>query len=167
MRERHGILFLFSAFPGITPARAGKTSLHFILIRSSRDHPRSYGKDRRPAELWTCVLGSPPLVRERQFDKAYKRFHIRITPARAGKTSTSSIHLWTSQDHPRSCGKDHRKISSSRHNLGSPPLVRERRQVHQLPTLHHRITPARAGKTATTCPPLRRVRDHPRSCGKD
>ena len=50
---------------GITPARAGKTTLVLLRLCKKLDHPRSCGKDHKlPGTL--CVLpGSPPLVRER------------------------------------------------------------------------------------------------------
>ena len=52
--------------PWITPARAGKTLFDDPDRLVHQDHPRSCGKDLL---IWVCnaaLLGSPPLVRERQ-----------------------------------------------------------------------------------------------------
>ena len=90
-----------------------------------------------------------------------------ITPARAGKTATMTPVICTSEDHPRSCGKDHDAIFEQAVELGSPPLVRERRQVKVIVIKNHGITPARAGKTPREAPLFYADGDHPRSCGKD
>ena len=90
-----------------------------------------------------------------------------ITPARAGKTYRQSLLLLRSRDHPRSCGKDQTKIKKKLDALGSPPLVRERPSFRAIVHRHAGITPARAGKTITPFFFIRRLWDHPRSCGKD
>ena len=51
--------------------------------------------------------------------------------------------------------------------MGSPPLVRERRQQTRPDKPGNGITPARAGKTVLVSPRRCRFEDHPRSCGKD
>ena len=50
---------------------------------------------------------------------------------------------------------------------GSPPLVRERRDVVESAKQQIRITPARAGKTRCSRICETADQDHPRSCGKD
>ena len=50
---------------------------------------------------------------------------------------------------------------------GSPPLVRERLLELAIGCANHGITPARAGKTASTITTETDGGDHPRSCGKD
>ena len=74
---------------------------------------------------------------------------------------------WLVQDHPRSCGKDWCKISYAAQIGGSPPLVRERLLELAIGCANHGITPARAGKTASTITTETDGGDHPRSCGKD
>ena len=91
----------------------------------------------------------------------------RITPARAGKTYRHIGHIPASGDHPRSCGKDWCKISYAAQIGGSPPLVRERLLELAIGCANHGITPARAGKTASTITTETDGGDHPRSCGKD
>ena len=96
-----------------------------------------------------------------------RNYRSRITPARAGKTSTATRRRCRLKDHPRSCGKDHREWRMFKKDLGSPPLVRERH--HHCTDYGERagITPARAGKTFARQRRLREHQDHPRSCGKD
>ena len=147
MRERPCYSFGRQVLTGITPARAGKTLRIYFLPRNSRDHPRSCGKDCLPPSVRYSKEGSPPLVRERQTYTYPKPFLARITPARAGKTPCDSFPIFTNQDHPRSCGKDIPNIEQSFSALGSPPLVRERRNDKLLAAMEKRITPARAGKT--------------------
>ena len=90
-----------------------------------------------------------------------------ITPARAGKTCKSGLVLSSTEDHPRSCGKDFVCVFRRTSNVGSPPLVRERRCLSFFRTRELRITPARAGKTVVRWQKALIVWDHPRSCGKD
>ncbi len=94
-------------------------------------------------------------------------FLIGITPARAGKTKAAIRKGAGDEDHPRSCGKDGSCYGFLRRVLGSPPLVRERRDMQPKCCNMMRITPARAGKTACHHPSGTLKRDHPRSCGKD
>ena len=49
---------------GITPARAGRTSIFLSHTRPFQDHPRSRGKDYIYRENTSKKLGSPPHVRE-------------------------------------------------------------------------------------------------------
>ena len=112
-------------------------------------------------------MGSPPLVRERLFFTESEYYAVRITPARAGKTLPILPLPIMYEDHPRSCGKDvvHRVGILS--PLGSPPLVRERHDIHLRVKRQIGITPARAGKTCRQRERRGQPRDHPRSCGKD
>ena len=70
-----------------------------------------------------------------------------ITPARAGKTKKNMTRIAWTWDHPRSCGKDKKEHDAYRLDMGSPPLVRERRVTCFSSVASRRITPARAGKT--------------------
>ena len=147
VRERRRKKSLHLLMTRITPARAGKTMIQLMKSRSSRDHPRSCGKDRHMCVAVNVGIGSPPLVRERQPGGGWHRVKAGITPARAGKTMNSTWMTMKLQDHPRSCGKDHCAFHSFRSLLGSPPLVRERPAKGVMRMYWLRITPARAGKT--------------------
>ena len=70
----------------ITPARAGKTKRHLLIRQLDGDHPRSCGKDRSRRFRMELRSGSPPLVRERQWQRGQSMTTFGITPARAGKT---------------------------------------------------------------------------------
>ena len=152
---------------GITPARAGKTATMTPVICTSEDHPRSCGKDHDAIFEQAVELGSPPLVRERRRGKPRFFTPTGITPARAGKTLISYWKKKEIRDHPRSCGKDFVCVFRRTSNVGSPPLVRERRCLSFFRTRELRITPARAGKTVRLYHSTPLEKDHPRSCGKD
>ena len=167
VRERQGTDGLLTFTARITPARAGKTKRPFPGCRASQDHPRSCGKDIFRLVPFEFSPGSPPLVRERPHGLHPAGILGRITPARAGKTKSPILSGFLGQDHPRSCGKDARWVSVDDVTVGSPPLVRERLRIFVGLPDHHRITPARAGKTCHAKPRRWPGRDHPRSCGKD
>ena len=131
------------------------------------DHPRSCGKDQYLTNSKHWDAGSPPLVRERLSLSSTLWNLLRITPARAGKTCSTSIRPCCRRDHPRSCGKDAVVERRGSHRQGSPPLVRERRPHVVDYRIVRGITPARAGKTSPLRSLRRCIRDHPRSCGKD
>ena len=113
-----------------------------------RDHPRSCGKDGQPATQSFVVWGSPPLMRERRQQHHCFLWIRGITPTHAGKTGVVVGPANSTQDHPRSCGKDMLFMAIRAAISGSPPLVRERRQNRYRRMPAHGITPARAGKTS-------------------
>ena len=131
----------------ITPTRAGKTWDLSAKHMRTQDHPRSCGKDRYNMSAAQAGQGSPPLVRERPRFRNKRRYCLRITPARAGKTWTTTRRTSASRDHPRSCGKDYVIDNKDIAKRGSPPLVRERLDDRDRVILGVGITPARAGKT--------------------
>ena len=147
MRERLLAVRFAIFMAGITPARAGKTLSLLHKGRRPQDHPRSCGKDRLLSPLNISVPGSPPLVRERLVKVTRGNNVLGITPARAGKTYHGTVHHTLLWDHPRSCGKDATHGLYKKAAMGSPPLVRERRDNPEDPTTTAGITPARAGKT--------------------
>ena len=71
----------------------------------------------------------------------------RITPACAGKTFISDIMVMRARDHPRMCGKNVRIAALEISCVGSPPRVREKRDIWFKPNGGYGITPACAGKT--------------------
>ena len=107
VRERRLSCSIVVIMIGITPARAGKTSLLLHCCHHDWDHPRSCGKDLPIPFSPVWPSGSPPLVRERHYFTGFLESKKGITPARAGKTGPDTSRNYKSQDHPRSCGKDH------------------------------------------------------------
>ena len=167
VRERRRDADLLRDDLGITPARTGKTSGSQTGKSRSQDHPRSCGKDHPFGVIPAAIRGSPPLVRERLLMSVPSASSIGITPARAGKTGCPIRRQCVGRDHPRSCGKDSFIAHQLLNPPGSPPLVRERLFAVCILFNDDGITPARAGKTASSARVNNSSRDHPRSCGKD
>ena len=71
---------------------------------------------------------------------------MRITPARAGKSSASRKTAGTFWDHPRVCGEKTGAIEKPSSGMGSPPRVRGKVKLLFLAVNPLRITPACAGK---------------------
>ena len=110
---------------GTTPARAGRTSLESAEFSSHANHPRSRGKNQNVDILTQRILGSPPLAREEPSSYLHLPIAIRITPARAGRTSINQIKDDLEKDHPRSRGKNYNTKGRRMKFEGSPPLARE------------------------------------------
>ena len=92
--------------PGITPARAGKTTMFNQSSGETRDHPRACGENQIPSAEKRDHKGSPPRVRGKRFCRSSALLYMRITPARAGKTFALSVSTLYSTDHPRACGEN-------------------------------------------------------------
>ena len=71
---------------GITPARAGNTSISISTLFLSEDHPRACGEHKAVGNPCRESLGSPPRVRGTHLSISYLTLMIGITPARAGNT---------------------------------------------------------------------------------
>ena len=90
----------------------------------------------------------------------------RITPAHAGKSSSSSLQSISFKDHPRSCGEKQNIDPPSVKFIGSPPLMRGKALDENSDCHATRITPAHVGKRWGTDWKTFLVKDHPRSCGE-
>ena len=77
----------------ITPAPAGKTSTGSILILIPADHPRTCGENLDSLSTEMPVVGSPPHLRGKPCYKLMRCYKCRITPAPAGKTTTSYWYM--------------------------------------------------------------------------
>ena len=73
-------------FPGITPARAGKSVSAGVCSASRRDHPRACGEKALLPVLEAGLWGSPPRVRGKERRDLPLADLDGITPARAGKS---------------------------------------------------------------------------------
>ena len=91
----------------------------------------------------------------------------RITPAGAGKTSSSGLLRAVCWDHPRRCGENIPNTKEKRHEIGSPPQVRGKLRDIRQQGFVLGITPAGAGKTQPYVHCLSSNRDHPRRCGEN
>ena len=150
----------------ITPAYAGKSSLSFLLLLLSGDHPRMCGEKHAVQIAQIFGKGSPPHVRGKAGVALLSGQIVGITPACAGKSCVVSGRTSQSWDHPRMCGEKTLGGMESHPARGSPPHVRGKvKQLCVLIALRG-ITPACAGKRS--CAPHMDVspRDHPRMCGE-
>ena len=111
--------------------------------------------------------GSPPQVRGKPPLSLFISDSVRITPAGAGKTSVSAVCEDLSKDHPRRCGENVLNLVPVCVGLGSPPQVRGKPDRHWETTRRQRITPAGAGKTASSTIDVTAQEDHPRRCGEN
>ena len=150
----------------ITPAYAGKSLKLIVGVVGTQDHPRVCGEKERSSLMKLQRMGSPPRMRGKVIIHLQYESNLRITPAYAGKRSTSVRSGWTCWDHPRVCGEKASPTRSPKTNTGSPPRMRGKGAQVDLIFTSTRITPAYAGKS--TSPPLITVckRDHPRVCGE-
>ena len=151
----------------ITPAHAGKTSVHTQSTMSPADHPRACGENGTEGSGKKLPSGSPPRMRGKLMSRFRALSPARITPAHAGKTS-SRIPTWPSQpDHPRACGENRAIAARVRILRGSPPRMRGKRPCGRHRKRRIRITPAHAGKTRCGQRKERGQPDHPRACGEN
>ena len=167
VRGKHVRAETGAATGGITPARAGKTISARLRRGRRRDHPRACGENPSRPSTSQRAKGSPPRVRGKHTRSFAAPRAVRITPARAGKTSRAAGGAAHHRDHPRACGENMQRASKRRRPPGSPPRVRGKQGRARFERIAARITPARAGKTACRCAELGLSLDHPRACGEN
>ena len=113
--------------PGITPARAGKSS---------------------PAtSRWLRLVELPPLARGRVSIGFIPDRETGITPARAGKSCRPAHRTVKNRNYPRSRGEEFAKAASIATKVELPPLARGRALLAFITIGVPGITPARAGKS--------------------
>ena len=151
---------------GITPARAGKSSVVYAAAVRIRDHPRACG-EKYLKELCTRLqAGSPPRVRGKVRARTDHVPGKGITPARAGKSEPIMTVDASNRDHPRACGEKSLQLSARGMHWGSPPRVRGKGFCLFHARFDRGITPARAGKSRFASSFCDMPRDHPRACGE-
>ena len=111
--------------------------------------------------------GSPPRGRGGRIPRVPDRAGRRLTPAWAGRTTTSRPCSPKTRAHPRVGGADHAR--SARESLidGSPPRGRGGQHDRAQPTVGKRLTPAWAGRTGRSRCSVAFARAHPRVGGAD
>ena len=149
MRGKVALFAVIGHHVGITPACAGKSPCSYQAQALPRDHPRVCGEKLMALATIYRMRGSPSRVRGKGVHLYYVFESGRITPACAGKRTSTPAKIRRSRDHPRVCGEKSRARSSAEQCKGSPPRVRGK--AHFLPPLPQplRITPACAGKRYT------------------
>ena len=114
----------------ITPACAGKSHSRRSASSSNRDHPRVCGEKAAGCGVLLAVPGSPPRVRGKVSSFCFRNWHIRITPACAGKRERVYVCTGVGWDHPRVCGEKQCSHSKRAGTGGSPPRVRGKAICH-------------------------------------
>ena len=150
----------------ITPACAGKSCPLPRRTVSVRDHPRVCGEKRPDWKNEVELVGSPPRVRGKGEQTARPHYHMRITPACAGKRGHGRQSGRSAGDHPRVCGEKWCSCWSVGCCPGSPPRVRGKACGNVCDRNRHGITPACAGKRFVHGPVGVLTGDHPRVCGE-
>ena len=150
----------------ITPACAGKSCPLPRRTVSVRDHPRVCGEKRPDWKNEVELVGSPPRVRGKGEQTARPHYHMRITPACAGKRRLSAKTASRSRDHPRVCGEKLVQFVHFRCPKGSPPRVRGKDPDAERGCERGGITPACAGKRSARSAACLAGKDHPRVCGE-
>ena len=93
------------------------------------------------------LAGSPPRGRGKAFTKSFEEHGFRITPAWAGKRTSSAKQVLTRRDHPRVGGEKAHRWHPAVRVRGSPPRGRGKVQCKDKANGLLGITPAWAGKS--------------------
>ena len=108
----------------------------------------------------------PPHVRRKASTVRFHTDRAGITPACAGKSAACSVSCIKLRDHPRACGEKSSTCATISVKTGSPPRVRGKAFGQLAGLVKGGITPACAGKSATSCRCRGSAWDHPRVCGE-
>ena len=132
----------------------------------SGDHPRVRGEKIRRGLVRFQIEGSPPRARGKVSRCRFGVCLLGITPACAGKRSSTKCCPNSTRDHPRVRGEkaDARRIHANR--WGSPPRARGKACFSLLITSTKGITPACAGKSSLSTKFIGTPKDHPRVRGE-
>ena len=154
------------SFDGITPAHAGKSYAGNVCHRYSEDHPRTRGEKSGYGNRRYHKLGSPPHTRGKALTILLLMCRGRITPAHAGKRTTSEAISSEEKDHPRTRGEKILNLSKDFQSRGSPPHTRGKVCPQSGSGHIVRITPAHAGKSSAIAFSNQGWEDHPRTRGE-
>ena len=133
----------------------------------NRAHPRSRGENVSSARSRSQHARSSPLARGKPCWPLPRPTLAGLIPARAGKTVIRSRTGPQRRAHPRSRGENGRRRGGLYQQKGSSPLARGKQRREIEVRLGVRLIPARAGKTCTRTPCVRRQGTHPRSRGEN
>ena len=112
-------------------------------------HPRAGGENPPPGKLIGLGHGSSPRGRGKPDRLLAYRDHVRLIPARAGKTKGRLPYAAVRQAHPRAGGENFQIGIPRSASWGSSPRGRGKRLPACAGRQPPRLIPARAGKT---CP---------------
>ncbi len=155
------------AWPGLIPARAGRTCCMTGSHLGHGAHPRSRGADREHGTILSRSQGSSPLARGGPEYMSVCPTREGLIPARAGRTCVGSWLVGVGGAHPRSRGADTVCTGQLSTTSGSSPLARGGPREWLGVTGEWRLIPARAGRTRRHAPSSALSSAHPRSRGAD
>ena len=89
MRGKESAVDYNVSYHGITPAYAGKSGSSSVMPHAPEDHPRVCGEKKGKTTEELHEAGSPPRMRGKGKAALEWKLKYRITPAYAGKSSTS------------------------------------------------------------------------------
>ncbi len=150
----------------ISPACAGNTRASRILSRAATDQPRVRGEHRSGARARRAQHGSAPRARGTPCVHDSGEFMIRISPACAGNTSSTTSRSRWRTDQPRVRGEHRPGDVHVAPDAGSAPRARGTPRGSVAARGATRISPACAGNTAAACPCWPSVPDQPRVRGE-
>ena len=131
----------------LIPAHAGKTAgIRGRGVRRSA-HPRSRGENASCSGPIPNEAGSSPLTRGKLTRSQSGNTKMRLIPAHAGKTTTTTCTFPASPAHPRSRGENRPMSRPMSRVTGSSPLTRGKHDRGAGPRRRVRLIPAHAGKT--------------------
>ena len=132
---------------GLIPARAGKTPRWSSSGPRRSAHPRACGENAGLPTESPAFFGSSPRVRGKPRRVLCSRLWVRLIPARAGKTISTSEPRMRPAAHPRACGENLAQNGGDLQSCGSSPRVRGKHRALGVGDDRDRLIPARAGKT--------------------
>ena len=130
----------------ITPAWAGKRYFRGLSYFEKQDHPRVGGEKQQMPVRTDKRMGSPPRGRGKEIEQGEQLTRLGITPAWAGKSSSSLSRAAGPRDHPRVGGEKLLCAGLRGCFWGSPPRGRGKGTFSSPRRGPARITPAWAGK---------------------
>ena len=145
-RDKYSLTITAIRMIRITPACAGQIFFGHMLSDIGLDHPRLRGTNILKLDNFPCVVGSPPLARDKLRSLLLMMNLSGITPACAGQIMSTSKNGTSKKDHPRLRGTN--KVIFYAHIVkqGSPPLARDKFCSCLLRCSRIGITPACAGQ---------------------
>ena len=130
-------------------------------------HPRAGGENSTVERLSLSYSGSSPRGRGKRARIVGRSAGVRLIPARAGKTTTSTPSRPTLRAHPRAGGENKSDTGDGSENWDSSPRGRGKHRQSPRASDRRRLIPARAGKTTSTSSPERSSPAHPRAGGEN
>ena len=152
---------------GLIPARAGKTQERVPGIGHVAAHPRAGGENMSASVAACCASGSSPRGRGKRRPPRLGRGHVRLIPARAGKTRVRNGMEPFREAHPRAGGENVRGPDAVQALGGSSPRGRGKRHAVRACGDPSGLIPARAGKTRARRPNVAHKSAHPRAGGEN